>query len=237
MKKRNIYLSFSVFVIVFILQGCIARPTPQYSKFIEESLFDIDNKTILLFNVRAENRIKGGHYLQVVSLEFTKDNEKIIYKCIYNKNTYVFIDNQNFANNLILVTLEPGKYNFDIIKGRTWQPNVIGPGGLFQLPIFTEIEVQPNKISYMGRIQAKMREKKDNEFSAGPVTPLLTQSRSGVIEGTFDISIIDAYMVDQSKFSSVYPLLYSQKIEKHIIPQWQRPDITHYDSPKTHFFW
>jgi len=239
MKKLIIYFIFSISLILFI-SGCGVGPQKHYSSFIEESIIDLDYHSILLMNVKTNNAINAKHYLVIRRIEFEKNGEKIIYECT-GQNTNSTMDSQGYVNNLVFVPLEPGNYKLNLIKGKTgsnWYQSALSGYGLFQLPIFIEFEVQPNKISYIGRIDAIMREKQDNDFSAGPATPLVHQSESGVAKGTFDISIIDEFSQDLLHFSSVYPHLKDQLIEKQILSEWKRPSKKHYAPPKTHFgFW
>ncbi|MFC1505288.1 hypothetical protein ACFL5W_02095 [Thermodesulfobacteriota bacterium] len=224
--------------LILCLSGCGVGPQTHYSNYIEESIIDIDYNPILLMNVRTKNPINSKHFLIVKMLEFEKDGERLAYQCIPNENIRQIRDNPEVISNLIFLSLKPGHYKLNIIKGMTWVDTSQGASsgsGYFQLPLFIEFVVQPGKISYIGRVDAIMREKEDNDFPAGPATPLLQQGVSGIAKSTFDISVVDAFDLDKSYFSSVYPELKTQNIEKYIIPQWERPSKTQYNAPNTHF--
>ena len=80
-----------------------------------------------------------------------------------------------------------------------------------------------------------MKSRKENDFPAGPATPLLQQDVSGIAKSTFDISVIDEFYSDKINFSSVYPELKYQNIEKNIILNGKKSNIAQYIYPKTHF--
>ena len=142
MKKRNIYLLFSITIIAFLFQGCISVPKPRYFNLIEESLFNIDCQSIMLLNIRTKNTINTKHCLSVINLVLEKDGQEIIYMCNNLENTYRVLDNHDFTNTFILLILEPGIYNINVAKGITWvdkrQRNVLNHrlNGIFLIPIF-----------------------------------------------------------------------------------------------------
>jgi hypothetical protein len=87
----------------------------------------------------------------------------------------------------------------------------------------------------LGRINAVLRERKGNEFAAGPATPLIPQANTGIAKGTFDISIQDEHGIDHNKFVLIYPALADHNIGKNIISPWDKSNILQYTPPKTHF--
>ncbi len=90
--------------------------------------------------------------------------------------------------------------------------------------MYTPIELKPNKIVYLGRIEAVIRERKnDGELRAGPVVPLLDQAVTGFAGGTFDINVYDNYDKDIALFKQIYPLLNKYTVEKAVLPQWKKP--------------
>ena len=235
--RRNWLLFFTLVVLAF--QGCASKQQLAHnSNFIEESLINLDYQSILLLNVRTKNALTTKHYLDSVALFLEKDSEEIIHKCTYSQNTFKNIDNYGFYNTYTLLTLDPGKYELKFVRGITRADISQGPSfgtGFFQVPLFKEINVERNQISYLGRVKAVLREKKDNEFSAGPATPLIPQSNTGIAKGTFDITIKDEFIVDQNSFVLRYPELAGKTIGKNVMAPWDKSGLLQYKPPATHF--
>ena len=236
-RMRNWLLLFALVTIAF--EGCVGKQKPQHNNLMEESLINLNYQSLLLLNIRTKNTFNTKYYLDTVLLFLEKEGKEILHRSIYSQNTFKIIDKHGFYNTYTLLTLEPGKYKLKFIRGKsltdTSQGMSIGTG-FFQIPVFRDIIVEKNKISYLGRIDAVLRERKENEFAAGPATPFIPQANTGIAKGTFDISIQDEYQIDQHYFISKYPALADQKIEKNIISPWDKSDILQYEPPTTHFF-
>ncbi len=64
----------------------------------------------------------------------------------------------------------------------------------------------------------------DNEIPSGDTTKTRKpQYDSGFATGTFDVKIYDDLPQDIARFKGQYPLLETIKIEKRILPPWQKP--------------
>lgn len=122
---------------------------------------------------------------------------------------------------LVSISLPPGRYKLREISGASGGFPVLGT---FSIPVYTKFEMRPNTLVYLGRIEAVVRERKDdNELRAGPVFPLLDQAITGFSGGTFDIRIFDNYEEDFSFFVEKYPLLSKYAVEKAVLPPWRKP--------------
>lgn len=120
---------------------------------------------------------------------------------------------------LARMALVPGKYQLVGIGGMA---NAFPFLGSFLVPLVMDLSVQPNSIVYVGRVTAKLRERKGNEFRAGSVIPLIDQSVTGMSDHTWDISVKDNKQEDIRLFLANYPVLSSSAIESAILPPFNR---------------
>lgn len=97
--------------------------------------------------------------------------------------------------------------------------------GFFYVPIYAPLKAAGPGVYYLGAVQATVRERKDNEFRAGPVIPLIDQAVAGASGGTFDVVISDAYDVDVEAFRKAFPALKGVEIRKAIMPPWDRAKV------------
>lgn len=231
--------NYAILMILTALffQSCAIKPRSFQKEFIEESLINLDYQSIIMVNIRTKNTISKKHYLETMAVFLENNDREIVYKC-NAQNTFKKIDSQNFCNTFILIPLDPEEYILKFVRGQTWVDTSQGPTigrGFFQIPLFKKITLEKGRILYSGRIEAVMREKKDDEFAAGPATPLLGQANSGIAKATFDIVIKDEYLIDKNHFVSNYIQLENKQIDRNIIPQWERSELSDYRPPATHF--
>ena len=67
------------------------------------------------------------------------------------------------------------------------------------------IDVEKNKVIYIGDITATIVEKKDNEKSVGPAIPLIDQRVAGFSNGTFVVNVKDNFDQDVALLKKTYP--------------------------------
>jgi len=75
----------------------------------------------------------------------------------------------------------------------------------------------------VGHVEATVREKKGEEFKAGPSIPLIDQAASGASTSTFDVVISDQWKTDEGNFKTRFPVLNSATIQQAILPPFDRP--------------
>jgi hypothetical protein len=97
--------------------------------------------------------------------------------------------------------------------------------GHYFVPMYSAIAKAPPGVHYLGRIKAIIRERKDGEFRAGPLIPLIDQGIVGASSGTFDIEIVDAFDDDVPLFKRTFPALEGAMIARAILPPWDRQKI------------
>lgn len=83
------------------------------------------------------------------------------------------------------------------------------------------VSAQPG-VFYLGHVDATVRDRKGDEFKAGPMLPLIDQAAAGASGGIFDIEVSDRWEPDEATFRSTFPELSTIVIQKSILPPFDR---------------
>jgi hypothetical protein len=94
--------------------------------------------------------------------------------------------------------------------------------GFYFVPLHANVSQADNGVYYLGAIKGVIRERKDNEFRAGPAIPLIDQAIAGASTGTFEIEISDSFATDIEMFRKAFPMLKDVDVKKAILPKWDR---------------
>ena len=123
---------------------------------------------------------------------------------------------------LLRMELDPGVYTFLGLSclGQSMYVN----GGFF-VPIQASILPSTPGVFYLGHIDATVRERKKNEFRAGPLLPVQDQSVTGASGGTFEVEISDQWTTDSVKFENKFPALKGVNAQKDVLPPFNRARI------------
>lgn len=122
---------------------------------------------------------------------------------------------------LVSLDLPPGSYRLREIFGSS---GTFPIHGRFVVTVFLPFTVEPNTVAYLGRLEATVRERKDDrEFRAGPPVPIIDQAVTGFASGTFVVRISDAADEDLAAFHERYPGLRRYAIRRTILPAWTQP--------------
>lgn len=210
-----------VMVLSAILGGCATRmkmpfendsdPWSEKSKPVFLMTFNIKNSyrtsfqpTLLVANIE-----KQGAKASEDRLNFTMDEKA-------REET----DDATKGNSYLLrFELEPGSYE---IRGFTSMARGFPVIGSFFTPLHAPLEAKAPGIYYLGQVNATVRERKDNEFKAGPSVPLIDKAVVGASGGTFDVEVVDAYTKDENRFRTKFPALKSVPITKAVLPAFDR---------------
>ncbi len=220
--KRKQAGLFSVVMVIFavlFMGGCATvKPMPLGD---DTKALDLSKETVAIFTLKTSNPFKPGYQPHVGYVHVRqaagekKETFSFTVKEAYNK-----VENE-YDEYLISISLPPGKYKLRHIGGTS---GVFPVRGIFAVPVFADLELKPNTIMYLGRIEASLRERKnDGEIRGGSVIPLLDQAVTGFGKGTFDITISDNYDKDVALFAQKYPALKNYSVEKDVLPPWKRP--------------
>jgi len=181
---------------------------------------DVSSKSLLLMTLRMSHDAKPSitPFPRVAHVEkpgATKQEDRLNFMFDADA-TSVGPDGEDY---LVRVDLEPGQYSFHGFSGGGGM--AIFPG-YFALPILADIEVEPNTVVYLGRIEARTRERVGNEFRAGPVAPLLDQAVTGWSTSTWEVEVRDAYESDIARFRTHFPALAETEVRKQVLPAFDR---------------
>jgi hypothetical protein len=175
--------------------------------------------------LKVSNQYKPNYQPFVDFMTVLKDNgERLTFPVDkpYNK-----IENQ-FNEYLISINLSAGSYKIGCMHGQSRQIILGGkqsnnPLGYFYAPIFSDFELKQKNVVYLGHIEATVnRRKNKDDVMAGPPTPVLDQSTTGFLLGTFDIKITDNFDEDVAIFKQKYSVP-NPSVEKTILPPWKKP--------------
>lgn len=120
---------------------------------------------------------------------------------------------------LASLALSPGRYHFEGISGIAAAFPFIGQ---FFVPVVADFEVKPDRVSYLGHLKAIMRPRREGEFRAGSMVPLIDQSATGMVSHSWDIVIDDQSVADLASFRKHVPALESLEIHVEPLPPWDR---------------
>ncbi|MEO7935153.1 MAG: hypothetical protein ABIR27_02745 [Dokdonella sp.] len=120
---------------------------------------------------------------------------------------------------LASLALSPGRYHFEGISGIAAAFPFVGN---FFIPVVSDFEVKPNSVSYLGHLKAVMRTRREGEFRAGSVIPLIDQAASGMINHSWDIVIDDQSTADLVNFRKHVPALETVDVNVDPMPSWDR---------------
>ena len=99
--------------------------------------------------------------------------------------------------------------------------------GQFFIPVIADFEVRPDAVSYAGHLKAVMRDRREGEFRAGSVIPLIDQSATGMISHSWDVVIDDRSGSDLALFKDHIPALAAVNITVDPLPPWDRAAAQH----------
>jgi hypothetical protein len=219
MKTRLI--AVSAVLVAVVLSGCATRMQMAFQDDSER--LTEKSKPVLLMTATIKNIYKPDYQprLLVVNVEKpdAKGSEDRLNFTMDEKAT-VAGGSPNTGNSYLLrLVLEPGRYQ---IMGLRALAQVFPFNGSFFAPMHSSIEVKGPGVYYLGRVNATVRERKGNEFKAGASIPLIDQAIVGASGGTFDIEIRDDFATDEGAFRAKFPALTGVKIEKAILPPFDR---------------
>jgi hypothetical protein len=198
-----------------LLAGCA---TPTDMAFMDDSQrLSEKSKPVLLMTATINNAYKTSFQprLLVVNVEKPEAKEaadrlnfKMDAKARTDDNTY-----------LLRLELEPGQYE---IRGLTAIASSFPINGFFFAPMHSPVVVKGPGVYYLGHVNATVRERQGEEFKAGPSLPVIDQAVAGASTGSFDVRILDRFETDEGVFRARFPALTGVKIEKTILPPFDR---------------
>lgn len=136
-----------------------------------------------------------------------------------DKDQDAFVSEDGRTLFLTRMALEPGQYRLMAVTGlaRAFPINA-----MFQVPLVTDFNAQPGSITYLGRISATLHHRKEGEFRAGPLIPLIDQSVAGMSTSTWDVDIENRSDIDVPLYQKTFAALKSATIATTPFPPFDR---------------
>ncbi len=213
-------LSLVVLTSTFLVTGCATR-TKMAFEDAAEKLTPTSNPVFLMTTTIKNNYKNYQPDLLVVGVEkpgakeaadrfnFTMDEKALIESDKKDAGKTYLLRFQLPAGDYDLVAMRSLARSFPIM-------------GTFITPLNATIKAAAPGVYYLGHVNATIRERKDNEFRAGPVIPLIDQAISGAAGGTFDVVISDEWAGYEKTFRSTFPALAGVEVKKAILPPYDR---------------
>ena len=222
MKILSLLVRLAMLTLFVGLSGCMSlQPMALKSN---EKMVDVSSKSVLLMTLDVFRSDRSRFTPNPTIISFEKPNstgksEILMFK-LKDADTE---ESKNGRDVYILsMDLEPGQYK---LRGITGDANAFPLHGFFFVPLYMDIEIQKNVVTYAGRVKAELRPRQGNEFRAGSVVPLIDQSITGVSSGTFDVAVEDLSQEDIPFFNKNYPALANTKINTALLPPFNRSQV------------
>jgi hypothetical protein len=129
------------------------------------------------------------------------------------------VDDAGAHTYLLRMELPPGDY---VIRGLTSMAIVFPVSGIYFTPLHEKVHVAGPGVFYLGHVNAVVRERKGEEFKAGPSIPLIDQALAGASGGTFDVEVSDRWQLDEGLFRAAFPQLGNVEIHQSVLPAFDR---------------
>jgi hypothetical protein len=207
-----------------LLAGCATQIPQAFLK--DEDRVTATSNPVYLMTATIRNDYKNYYEPHLVAINVEKvgagttDTAGHINFMMDNKARWDQLDKESGNKYLIRMQLSPGQYE---IVGLTSTGYRFPIGGAYFTPIHAKLDVKPGGvITYIGHVDATIRERKGDEFKAGPTVPLIDQAVVGASTGTFDVVISDAFDAEERVFRRTFAGLKDSAIQKSVLPGWDR---------------
>lgn len=200
------------------LSGCATRVAMPLERDAE--LPQAEDRAVFLMTATLRNRLKPRYQpkLETVQVERTDGSGRLSFSV--DDKARAETDHEAQGNHYFLrLTLAPGEYE---ITGLGSTALVFPATGHFYTPVYSPLKVVGPGVYYLGHIEATLRERGKGEFPAGSAIPMFDQLVVGALTGSFDIRILDSFYRDESAFRNRFPSLKDAKIEKAVLPPFDR---------------
>jgi hypothetical protein len=220
MLKRLLVVAAATAAV--LLTGCATRTTQAFHDDSERVTPTGDPIYLMTATLRNEYRKGWQPHLLVVNVEkdgavdssgrfnFTMDKKALLDET----------DKEAGNKYLLRMQLAPGKYE---IVGLTDLNRSFPIIATFFTPLHETLNVSgKGTVTYLGHVEASVRERKGEEFKAGPSIPLIDQAVVGASGGTWDVAIVDAWDTDEALFRDKFPALKDAAVQKGLLAPWDR---------------
>ncbi len=208
----------ALFTIFALLSGCATVHDMGVNKSTEK--LNLNGNGMLLMSLEISNLYKPDYQPQILVIHIeTPDADSKENRHNFKTDLDGTISSSAGSRYLLRMKIPPGKY---VVRGATCIYHSLFLTSSCLLPIHADIEVKANTTTYLGRVSGTMRERKEGEFRAGPVIPLIDQAVTGFAMSTFDVVISDSWDEDVKSYTTLFPALAHADINKSIMPVFDR---------------
>lgn len=212
--------------LALLITGC-ASPRGM-AKLDDTASVAKPTKNVYLLTVTLKNTHTPAYQPRLSAVKIAKITGRETYNTLRFEPDLVARSESNRAeigcSYLLRLEIEPGNY---VIMGLdSWGQAMIMTGEYFT-PLGIHLTVPANApgIRYLGHIEAVVRAHKEGEFRACSTLPTQEQRLTGAFSGTFDVAITDQWEIDSVKFGNKFPTLKNAKVQKAVIPPFNREYI------------
>ncbi|RXJ74040.1 hypothetical protein CS022_05190 [Veronia nyctiphanis] len=205
-KVRVLFL----LAVAAIFTGCTSIPNAPIST--EKATYSTSEKSIVFGKLTVKNENATSFQPEVWNLKGSSNGEQFTY---------------SVRNNLIADHGEEGReyfFSFEAPGGQAQLEELTLHAGMSllisangALALQKTIDVEKNKVIYIGDITATIVEKKDNEKSVGPAIPLIDQRVAGFSNGTFVVDVKDNFDQDVALLKKTYPAMENLTFTKSVM--------------------
>ena len=201
-----------------IFAGCASVP---YMPLAENQPIVDSSKPLFLMSVVLKNEYKERWQPRVLNVILEKDGEagkpQVV---VFRMDASGTVTPESGSSTyLVRFPAEPVPHT---IRGFNSMASAFPIHGFYFVPLHASLAKAEGGVYYLGSVKAVIRERKDGEFRAGPLIPLIDQAFAGASGGTFDIEIADAYEADIALFRKTFAALKDVEIKKAVLPKWDR---------------
>jgi hypothetical protein len=214
-----------LFLVLFLasaalMTGCAIAP---YMPLSEEGAKVDSTKPLYLMSVTLKNDYKERWQPRILNVILSKENgtakpDQIVFR-MDSKGTIASESEKEQTTYLVRFTAESSPHT---ILGFNAMASAFPVHGFYFTPLHSSVPTATGGVYYLGAVKAIVRERKENEFRAGPVIPLIDQAVAGASSGSFDVEITDAYNSDVELFRKTFGPLKDMEIQKAVLPKWDR---------------
>jgi hypothetical protein len=220
-------LSILACLCALLVIGC-ATPKAMPYKDNSQPLVEAP-KSVYLLTVKLENGNRPDYqpdlFIAHVETKNAQGNADCLNFIMDTIGTEKAKEKSKGSSYYLRLELAPGEY---VIRGFTGMYQSFLLRGSCYAPLHADLNVTKSGTYYLGHLDATIRERKENQFKAGPSIPLIDQAACGFSNGTFDIVISDNEEKDLAKFKELFPQLTKGEIQKAILPAFDREKAQKY---------
>jgi hypothetical protein len=203
-----------------LLGGCATRTPMAFSEGTPQAVKA--DKSVYLMSVTLKNSYKTSHQPKLYAVNVEKKNTGKSGDAInfsIDDKAREETDTVNGSTYFLRMELDKGEYLLEYMNSVSSSFPIHGG---FTTPLVSTIVAGTPGVYYLGHVDATVRQRRGNEFKAGPTLPLVDQAIAGASSGSFDVDISDQWAQDEAKFKGKFPVLTSVSIQKNILPAYDR---------------